>query len=602
MKLGEYLPEIPKYESQLIELNQQIQLAELMKAQNSSNDGQIGAAPTIGLDHMVSTWTRNQAAYRQQHVQDLQTIAMSVEEIRSPINHITSEVFRRGIEIVALDKNPDHEEIEKFRGFLDNCNVFNQSLEEVLRWFHKDLNEIDDAFLLLHKEYYKDKDSVRSRVREVRRLNPAMVEFDLDSAGLPKNAHFMCPFHRHLVQDHPGDCESCGDTLVPAMYRYYYQNAHLYFLENEIIHASKFMPTETFGWSPIMTIFEKALTLMGMDKNLYRYFFERKMPASMLMVTTDDPESLRRERANIAAQTRVDPNYIPMVAVSSRTNRGRVDMVRLFHTLQEMDYLPVREEIRERIAAMWGVTPAWQGAPEAFGGMSTQTQQLVVMSRVVEGDQRVLHQKVFPKLLKAFGITQWELHLPNPEEKAESTRISFSQQRAAIAQEYLQMGFTLKLKDDDVPMEEAEFIISGESVELTQLEAEQMAQSMKNEKDQMKMQKDQMEQQQEQEAAAQQQEGEQEEEEPDAEEGSPLMEDVGPEGSGQQQAILGDPDHPSEQPPEEEEEEEELPPSEGDEEEEPEDLDSFLAANQFAEDEDSEEEEADEEEDEDEDS
>lgn len=108
------------------------------------------------------------------------------------------------------------------------------------------------------------------------------------------------------------------------------------------------------------------------------------------------------------------------------------------------------------------------------------------------------------------------------------------------------VALPLKLKDDDVPMAEAEFMISGESVELTKLEAEQMAQTMKNEKEQMKMQKDQMEQQQEQEAAAQQQEGEQEEQ-LDAEEGSPLMEDVGPEGSGQQQVALGDPDHPSEQ-------------------------------------------------------
>ena len=97
-----------------------------------------------------------------------------------------------------------------------------------------------------------------------------------------------------------------------------------YFTDGEIIHLSKFSPSETYGWSPILTVFEKALTLIGMDKNLYRYFFERKMPSSMLMVTTDDPESLRRERDHIAAQTRVDPNYIPMIAVSSRTNRGRV--------------------------------------------------------------------------------------------------------------------------------------------------------------------------------------------------------------------------------------------------------------------------------------
>ena len=179
------------------------------------------------------------------------------------------------------------------------------------------------------------------------------------------------------------------------MYKYYHRSHHMYFMDSEIIHLSKFSPSETYGWSPILTIFEKALTLVGMDKNLYRYFFERKMPASMLMVTTDDPESLRREREHIAAQTRLDPNYIPMVAVSARNQRGRVDMVRLFHSLQEMDYLPVKEEVRERVAAMWGVTPAWQGAPEAFGGLSTQTQQLVVMSRVVEGDQRLFHEKVF---------------------------------------------------------------------------------------------------------------------------------------------------------------------------------------------------------------
>ena len=77
------------------------------------------------------------------------------------------------------------------------------------------------------------------------------------------------------------------------------------------------------------------------------------MPASMVMVTTDDPESLKREREALAAKTRQDPNYIPMIAVSSRTNRGRVDMVRLFHTLQEMDYLPVRAEIRKSL--LYGV-------------------------------------------------------------------------------------------------------------------------------------------------------------------------------------------------------------------------------------------------------
>ena len=467
-------------------LNEQINFLDLMK----SSGGETGRDPTIGLDHVVNTWVRHQMAYRQQLVMDLQMLAFSIEEVRSPLQHITGEVFRRGIKWVPIVEDPDHNQKERLVKFMDDCNIFDQSLEEVLRQFHFDLNCVDDAFIYLVKEYKKtDKGKLRSKVNEIRRLNPALVEFDLDAAGLPKNAHFMCPIHRETIKEDPGKCpeDDCDLDLQPVMYKYYHRNQHLFLFDGEVIHLSKFSPSETYGWSPILTIFEKALTLIGMDKNLYRYFFERKMPASMMMVFTDDPESLRRERQQIAAQTRLDPNYIPMVAVSARNNRGRVDMVRLFHTLNEMDYLPVRNEIRERIAAMWGVTPAWQGAPEAFGGLSTQTQQLVVMSRVVEGAQRLIHEKIFPQILEAFGITDWRLELPQPEEKAEATRISFSQQKAQIANQFIALGFDVRLKDDGVAVEDAEFVIYGKPVNMMEKQGEQMDMQLEQTQQQMEM-------------------------------------------------------------------------------------------------------------------
>jgi len=495
MKLADYLPEVPKLAQTLINMNEQINFLDIMK----QSGGETGRAPTIGLDHVVNTWVRHQMAYRQQLVMDLQMLAYSIEEVRSPLGHITGEVFRRGIEWVPLVENPDHKQQERLVKFMDDCNIFDQSLEEVLRQFHFDLNSIDDAFIYLVKEYQKsDDNTLRSKINEIRRLNPALIEFDLDAAGLPKNAHFMCPIHREDIKEEPGKCHKndCELELQPVMYKYYHRNQHIFLFDGEVIHLSKFSPSETYGWSPILTIFEKALTLIGMDKNLYRYFFERKMPASMMMVFTDDPESLRRERQQIAAQTRLDPNYIPMVAVSSRNNRGRVDMVRLFHTLNEMDYLPVRNEIRERIAAMWGVTPAWQGAPEAFGGLSTQTQQLVVMSRVVEGDQRLFHEKVFPQILEAFGITDWGLKLPNPEEKAEATRISFSQQKAQIAQQFIGLGFDVRLKADGVPVEDAEFMIFGKAIPMAEMQGEQLAMGLEQQEQQMQMMQQQQEQQQ----------------------------------------------------------------------------------------------------------
>ena len=197
MKLSEYLPEVPAYAKQLSALNEQINMFQLSKA-----SGDTGSAPTIGLDHVVNTWVRHQMAYRQQLVMDLQTICMTVEEIRSPLNHITSEVFRRGIQWKAKVENPDEEQKEVFEKFLKDCNVFDQSLEEVLRQFHFDVNSIDDGFIYLAKEYYSAEDgSLKSKVKEIRRLNPALVEFDLDTAGLPKNAHFLCPIHREEVKD-----------------------------------------------------------------------------------------------------------------------------------------------------------------------------------------------------------------------------------------------------------------------------------------------------------------------------------------------------------------------------------------------------------------
>ena len=488
-KLSEFLPDVPEVAKTIASLNEQINMLQLSKAA-----GDTGQAPTIGLDHVVNTWVRHQMAYRQQLVMDLQTITYSVQEIRGPLTHITGEVFRRGMKIKPKVKDPDKSQLVRFSKFLTDSNVFDQSLEEVLRQFHYDLNSIDDAFLYLAKEYEElPNGKLGAKVKEIRRLNPALVEFDLDAAGLPKNAHFLCPIDRTDVAEEPGTSKK-GYKRIPAMYKYYHRNQHMYLADSEVIHLSKFSPSETYGWSPILTVFEKALTLIGMDKNLYRYFFERKMPASMIMVTTDDPESLRRERAHIAAQTRLDPNFIPMVAVSSRNNRGRVDMVRLFHTLQEMDYLPVKQEIRERIASMWGVSPTWQGTPEAFGGMSATTQNLTVMSRVVESDQRLFHEKVFPELLKAFGVTDYEIELPRPEEKADATIISHTQQKVAMASQLSQLGFTVELKEkNETDMLEIDFVISGEPVPTAKMQGEQQAMQLEQQQQQIEQAKQQAE-------------------------------------------------------------------------------------------------------------
>ena len=501
MRLSDYVPQVPEWESQRRKLDGLIGFYEFI---TKADEGNTYRSPTFGVDTLVSHWIKQQIHYRSQMIQDLFTIANTVSEIRGPITHIRNEVFRKGFDwypkftkkcekcgkkYVELVKecencgeegkliNPDEKQKERLELFFSDCNIFDQSLQEVLMQCEFDVNIADELNLYIAKEFYADGDVVRSKPIEIRRLHPAFIELDLDSKGLPKNKHWFCLIHRDEMQEIKGDfvsdenqemkCSKCKRDLVPAMYVFNHRGKFKYLLDSEICRASKFEISELGGWSPILTIFEKALTLIGMDRTAFRYFFERKMPASILAITTDDVEGLRREKENLKQQMRLDPDATPILGISARTgSRGRAEIIRLFHTFSEMDYMPIKNDIRERIAALWGVTPIWQSSVDSVGGLASQTAQLVVTSRVVEADQRIFNEKVFPYICESFGITDWGLKLKQPEEKAEQTRINFAAQRIMAANQLHAMGFKVKLRPGVKSIDEIDFEISGEASEM----------------------------------------------------------------------------------------------------------------------------------------
>jgi len=361
---------------------------------------------------------------------------------------------------------PDRSQQKGFEELTKDANSFHQNLIDVLQEFMMDILIADDGFLLLNKEYEVDRrtgEVTTSRVFEITRLHPALTEYDIDRKdGLPERSHWLCPLHREQ-QTHtsPGSCDVvnqdgfiCSATLVPAMFRYYWRGRYRYYTANEIIHASYFNPSKTYGYSPVLTVFEKILALVGADRTLYRYWYERRIPPGLLITYTDDPESLETEIERIKMQMMNDPNTFPWVAASARSNRGKTDFVKLAYTFQELDYLPVRQEIRERVAMLWGVTPLFTGDTRGIGGGlggGKESAQTSMHENLVESYQSVINKMVLPKLLDELGITDWEVVLTPPREKNEADDLMIEKQRIDNAVAMMQLGYeAVKQKGPDV--------------------------------------------------------------------------------------------------------------------------------------------------------
>ena len=135
--------------------------------------------------------------------------------------------------------------------------------------------------------------------------------------------------------------------------------------------------------------------------------------------------------------------------------------------------IEVRNEIRDRIAGIYGVPQMFYNVMEGMGGISGQTQQLKMMNNVVAADQRIFNEKVIPAILESLGITDWEITLRTPEEKVEGQVLQLAQQKVAVAGALIQMGFDVSLKPGAWDLETIDFSFSGKALTLREQQEQQ---------------------------------------------------------------------------------------------------------------------------------
>ena len=398
--------------------------------------------------------------------------------VRTCITQLKQEIFRRGYvwekSYEALCKNcgkkhqkpvtecsrcgsedlrlPDPKQLEYIEKFLDRyVNKSEQLFIDVLRELEDDLNTMDDAYIVMVKEYFIDGNGkIRMhRVKELYRGDPVTMYIYADENGVRGTKGFTCVNHRDIIATEPHEtCETCGSNLFPIHYVNRVGGEDQYFLEGEVLHFSKYSPSRLYGLSPILTLYNHIMTLIAMENYVNSSYTKSRMPRGLLAVQTRNMESMRSFWRSVKEKMEQDPHFIPVMGIEAENGKGAVEWIKFMDSLKEMDYVSVKDDLRDRISAFYGVSKVFMADNTTSGGLNNEGMQILVTNRAVQMAQNVYNNYVFPFLVKQFGITDWDLKLPPSEEEDEIAVLRKREIEVNIAASIKNLGFEIEMDED----------------------------------------------------------------------------------------------------------------------------------------------------------
>ena len=398
--------------------------------------------------------------------------------VRTCITQLKQEVYRRGyiwekaFEAICNDcqkkhkrpvqvcsrcdsqnlRVPDVKQLEFAEKFLEGyVNPSEQLFIDVLKELEDDLNTMDDAYIVLVKEYFLDGNGkIRMhRIKEIYRGDPVTMFIYADEDGVKGTKGFTCINHRSVLATEPHErCETCGSDMKPVHYVNRAKGEDQYFLEGEVLHFSKYSPSRLYGFSPVITLYNHIMTLLAMENYVNSAYTKSRMPRGLLAVQTRNMDSMRAFWRGVKEKMESDPHFIPVMGIEAENGKGAVEWIKFMDSLKEMDYMSVKDDLRDRISAFYGVSKVFMADNTTSGGLNNEGMQILVTNRAVQMAQTVYNNYVFPYLTKQFGITDWDLKLPPSEEEDEVASLRKREIEVNIAASIKNLGFEVDMDED----------------------------------------------------------------------------------------------------------------------------------------------------------
>ena len=159
------------------------------------------------------------------------------------------------------------------------------------------------------------------------------------------------------------------------------------------------------------------MTLIAMENYVNSAYTKSRMPRGLLAVQTRNLDSMRafwwckREMES-------DPHFILLGVESDSGGKGAIEWIKFMDSLKEMDYMSVKDDLRDRISAFYGVSKVFMADNTTSGGLNNEGMQILVTNRAVQMAQNVYNNYVFPYLVTPKPL-HWVLKLPPSEEEDE---------------------------------------------------------------------------------------------------------------------------------------------------------------------------------------
>ena len=402
-------------------------------------------------------------------------LADNIDAIRIPIETLNREMFKNGFEIIERFKYkcnncaktfqyaPNiHEEgedkIDMKKVQCDSCGSYDmrrpvpehrkiledimskpvngnmQNMEDLSRQLERDLEIADNAYMLMLKNYFIDDitgeiDMKKTEIKELLRIDPPQVAMIADSDGRigyddKRQKIWVCPRFEHRDKRQYTDrCDICNAKCLKAIIEvnsvYSIGIPHpkrVIYGEGEVIwKAGKYKPSLIYGLSPIFAIWSKAMSLSHMDEYVRKYFDKMRPPRGLLVVASRNYETFRKSWDALEQKATEDPYMIhPLMVESDKGGKNMANWIDFTGSLQELQFIEVRKELRQIIGAVYGVLPLYYG--EMVGGWSQEGLQVTITNRAVKWGQDILYKAFFKKFAEVMGVDDWDLKLVAGEE------------------------------------------------------------------------------------------------------------------------------------------------------------------------------------------